>query len=172
MLHPIIHMRGDVIDRRRCPVCDTIVLQRYRPGRARIYCTNACRQRAYRWRRRHGIRTCVERTGPAERATSFGVHHALRDQRDSAAAALSDHRRRHLTACGTFARPARFGRFTHNDFLPRQLWACKTCSDLVGAPDDPKVPEVPPVPHPLDRLRRQAESLTEPPAEPRAESPP
>lgn len=152
MKGPMFHVRGDIVDRRECPTCGAVVIQRYRPGRARIYCSNACRQRAYRWRRRNGIRTCVERTGPAERGHAFGRNHALRDPRDVSAASLIDHRNRRLTACGTFVRPARPGRFTHFDFLPRQPWSCASCSELIGAPDVPWVPEPPPYPKPTHRL--------------------
>lgn len=148
------HVRGDVIDRRRCPTCDAVVIQRYRPGRARVYCTHACRQRAYRWRRRNGIRTCVERTGPATRGHAFARSHALRDPRDRAATTLVDHRGRRLTVCGTFVRPADLVRYTHVDFLPRQPWSCDVCSDLIGAPDEPEIPDPPPFRMPTDALRR------------------
>src|SRR5687768_11507099 len=34
-----------------CPVCDAPAHRTHQAGRPRVYCTNACRQRAYRWRR-------------------------------------------------------------------------------------------------------------------------
>ena len=52
-----------------CPVCGTSCNRTYHSGRARVYCTNACRQRAYRWRRpsvRSGLRPHNRRTGPRQ----------------------------------------------------------------------------------------------------------
>ncbi len=43
---------GDVVAEWACPVCGTSCNRTYHSGRARVYCTNACRQRAYRLRRR------------------------------------------------------------------------------------------------------------------------
>lgn len=126
--------RGDVVDEHSCPSCGAAVLQRYRPGRARIYCNNACRQRAYRWRRANGVRLCVERNGPAERSITFDRRHALRDERDPAAS-IVDRRRRRVSVCGTFSRPASLGRFTHHDFLVDHDWSCESCISLIGAPD-------------------------------------
>ena len=122
---------GDVIGEHQCPACGERVAQVFRPGRARIYCTNACRQRAYRWRRRHGVRMCVERNGPAEQ-TINAKRHALRDHRDPASA-IRDHRLRELTVCGTFAKPVREMRMTHHLFIPESGVACATCAALVGA---------------------------------------
>ena len=113
-----------------CPVCDAEVEQIVRPGRARIYCTNACRQRAYRWRRARGIRLCTERDGLAERSVN-GRRHALRDRRDPVSS-LTDHRRREVTVCGTFARPVLDTRVTHDRFLPDHPWSCETCIELIG----------------------------------------
>src|SRR5688572_25139960 len=45
----------DVIADWNCPVCGTHTPRTYRPGRPPVYCTNACRQKAYRYRRDHGI---------------------------------------------------------------------------------------------------------------------
>ena len=108
-----------------CPVCGTTVQQIHRPGRARIYCTNGCRQRAYRWRRANGVRICVERTGPVERMITYGRRHALRDPRDPVAR-VTDRRDRLPTVCGTFAIPSTRMRFTHYDFLPDHPWSCAT----------------------------------------------
>jgi len=114
-----------------CPTCGAEVVHVFRPGRARIYCTNACRQRAYRWRRARGIRLCVERDGPTWRMTS-GKRHALRDRRDPVGR-LTDHRQREVTVCGTFARRVNRRRVTHTNFLPDHPFSCETCADLVGA---------------------------------------
>ena len=124
-------IRGEIVDERPCPVCGTTVQQIHRPGRARIYCTNGCRQRAYRWRRANGVRICVERTGPVERMITYGRRHALRDPRDPVAR-VTDRRDRLPTVCGTFAIPSTRMRFTHYDFLPDHPWSCATCVALIG----------------------------------------
>lgn len=135
------HLSGDVVGEHPCPVCGRRVADVYRAGRARIYCTNACRQRAYRWRRVHGVRTFVERDGPAERLVNHR-RHALRDARDPLAG-LRDHRRRELTACGLFARPVRHLRVTHDRFVPEHPWSCVSCSRLISAgPPGTGIPEV------------------------------
>jgi hypothetical protein len=120
-----------VVGEHDCPVCAATVLHLHRPGRGRIYCTNACRQRAYRWRRAHGVRLCVERDGPTERMHNF-KRHALRDRRDPVGSLL-DHRRREVTVCGLFAKPARHMKVTHTNFLPDHPFSCRTCAELVGA---------------------------------------
>lgn len=120
-----------IVGEHACPTCGRQVVRTYRPGRARIYCTNACRQRAYRWRRLHGVRLCVERNGPAERSHN-DRQHALRDRRDPLIT-LRDERNREVTTCGVFARPVRTTRATHFDFVPESDSACRTCASLIGA---------------------------------------
>lgn len=134
---------GEVVDERPCPVCSTTVRQVHRPGRARIYCTNACRQRAYRWRRSHGVRHCVERGGPVERMLANGKRHAIRHPNDPVAR-VTDRRNRATTVCGTFAIPSTTMRFTHYDFLPDHPWSCISCVALVGAGELPAPTTVPP----------------------------
>ena len=46
----------DVVEPWFCPVCDGPAHRTRRPGRPKLYCSNACRQRAYRWRRDHHAR--------------------------------------------------------------------------------------------------------------------
>ncbi len=121
----------DVIGQHPCPVCDTIVLHVYRAGRGKIYCTNACRQRAYRWRRAHGVRVRVQFTGPAERSVGYR-RHALRDARDPVAR-IRDRRRREVTVCGVFASPIRDLRGSHDRFVPELPWSCDSCTALIGA---------------------------------------
>lgn len=104
-----------------------------RPGRPKVYCSNACRQRAYRWRRQHGVRVRATPSRPAERAITFYKRHALRNPKDFVAG-LRGFRDRHVTACGTFAMPARDLRYTHNDFVPDHPWSCQTCVRLVTPP--------------------------------------
>jgi hypothetical protein len=113
-----------------CPVCRVEVPQKFRPGRARIYCTNACRQKAYRWRRSHGVRLCVERDGAAERSVN-DRRHALRDRRDPVSG-IHDDRGREVTVCGTFASPVRDRQVTHDRFLADHPWSCETCIALIG----------------------------------------
>lgn len=128
-------MTGDVIDRRPCPACNATVTQTYRPGRARVYCNQACRQHAYRRRRDAGVRWFTERDGPTTRSSTHDRRHALRHPDDDPAARLTDHRERALTACGTFARPSTYDRTTHTEFLPNHPWSCHTCITLTGADD-------------------------------------
>lgn len=131
---------GDVVGHHDCPTCSRPVAQVYRPGRGRLYCTNACRQRAYRWRRAHAIRHVVERDGAAERTVN-DRRHALRDERDPVAA-VRDHRQRPTTVCGVFARSVRGTRTTHDRFVPEHPWSCATCAQLIAAgPSGSGVPE-------------------------------
>lgn len=136
-----LHLVGDVVGRHACPVCAAPVVEVYRPGRARLYCTNACRQRAYRWRRAHGVRMFVQRDGAAERSLN-DRRHALRDRRDPVAR-LTDRRQREVTVCGTFARPVRDMRVTHDRFVPEHPWSCLSCAALIGAgPPGTGIPDV------------------------------
>lgn len=136
-----VHVLGDVVGEHGCPVCGTAVPELYRPGRGRLYCTNACRQRAYRWRRARGVRMFVERDGAAERLFN-DRRHALRDARDPAAT-VRDRRRREVTVCGTFGRPVRTQRVTHDRFVPEHPWSCRSCAALVGAgPPGTGIPEI------------------------------
>lgn len=136
-----IHVSGTVVGEHACPVCEAPVPEVFRPGRGRIYCTNSCRQRAYRWRRAHGIRTFVERDGAAERLVN-DRRHALRDGRDPVAA-LRDRRARETTVCGVFARPIRERRVTHDRFVPEHPWSCRSCSTLISAgPYGSGIPDV------------------------------
>lgn len=123
---------GEVVDERPCPVCSTTVQQIHRPGRARIYCSNSCRQRAYRWRRRRGVRHCAERNGPVERMVAYGRRHAARHPADPVSR-VTDRRNRVPTVCGTFATPSTRMRFTHYDFLPDHPWSCATCVALIDS---------------------------------------
>ena len=136
-----LHILGDVVGHHECPTCASPVVDVYRPGRGRIYCTNACRQRAYRWRRAHGVRTFVQRDGAAERLVN-DRRHAVRDTRDPVSS-LRDRRQREATACGVFARPVRGQRVTHDRFVPEHPWSCRTCSALISAgPPGTGIPEV------------------------------
>ncbi|MEL6893063.1 MAG: hypothetical protein AAFP84_15835, partial [Actinomycetota bacterium] len=89
------------VDVWRCPVCERRVLRRSGPGRQRVYCTNACRQFAYRWRRRRldRRRTVMQ----AIRASTRNTHHAVRSVDDPVGDRV-DGRGRHVAVCGAFAR--------------------------------------------------------------------
>ena len=114
-----------------CPVCDTPTPHRYRAGRQKVYCSNACRQRAYRWRRAHGVRLFATAAIPAERADGRALRHALRDPRDPVAL-LRAPRGREVTVCGTFSRPARNQKVRHTRFLPGSINSCRSCVRNVG----------------------------------------
>jgi hypothetical protein len=103
-----------------------------RAGRPRIYCTNACRQRAYRWRRDNLACTRATATCPVE--TSFATHgrfHALRTSHDYMST-IHDHLNREISVCGALVRPTRAlrGRAHHN-FPPNRGSSCLTCSKIV-----------------------------------------
>ncbi len=114
-----------------CPVCDTPTPHRYRAGRQKVYCSNACRQKAYRWRRAHGVRFFATAAIPAERADGRALRHALRDTRDPVAF-LRAPRGREVTVCGTFSRPARNQLVRHTRFLPGSINSCQSCVRNVG----------------------------------------
>lgn len=134
-------LQGDIVGEHDCPVCDGAVDQIHRPGRRRIYCSNACRQRAYRWRRANGIRRFVERDGPAERLLN-DRRHALRDRRDPVSR-LRDSRGREVAVCGTFAKSVRGFRVTHDRFVPEHPWSCDSCVRLIApGPPGSGIPEV------------------------------
>lgn len=132
-----------------CPVCAVPVPHPLRPGRARVYCTNSCKQRAYRWRRRH--RHEFSCTIPPERAHTYDSTHALRPSEDFTARHrrhLPDGRPRRLTACGTFAAAALDSthRVSHTKFYvpashrdPQVIsdGVCRSCATLLGVPIEP-----------------------------------
>ena len=115
-----------------CPVCGHGVHRRHRPGRPRVYCTNACRQRAYRWRRAH--RDALHVSPPAQRAMTRDSTHALRSDRDFVALCRDSVGRR-ITACGVFARAANdeAHRFAHTNFHAT-VGTCRSCRMVLGLP--------------------------------------
>jgi hypothetical protein len=127
----VTHLEGDLVSWWDCPVCGTPVPVVFRPGRARVYCTNSCRQRAYRCRRHS--RTGFDPSGidrPADRARSRERSHALRTPDDPVARGRRDHRGRAITLCGTFGVAARRPPSTHTRFVDDVPWACQTCTSL------------------------------------------
>jgi hypothetical protein len=136
-----IPVAGDVIGEHDCPTCSASVPHVFRPGRGRVYCSNACRQRAYRWRRARGIRRVVERDGAAARLVN-DRRHAVRDPRDPVSG-VRDGRRREVAVCGAFARPVRGQRVTHDRFVPEHPWSCESCAQLIGVgPPGTGIPDV------------------------------
>lgn len=137
----VVLFAGDVAGEHDCPVCAQPVIDVYRPGRGRVYCTNACRQRAYRWRRSHGVRIFVERDGPAERLMN-DRRHAVRDGRDPVGR-LRDRKGREVAVCGAYAKPVRAQRVTHDRFVPEHPWSCRSCIALINpGPPGSGIPEV------------------------------
>ena len=141
----------DVVEPWWCPVCNGAAHRTRRPGRPRLYCTNACRQRAYRWRRDHHARTVATPAEPVPSAfIAFGRFHAAASRLATSSPSPSDRRSRRPTVCGVFAAPSRghIGRRTHYDFLFVSPRSCRRCADLVAPPIDPLAPvnRLPPPP--------------------------
>ena len=123
-----------------CPVCGGAAHRTSRPGRPKLYCSNACRQRAYRWRRDHHARLVAPVGHPAAGARSdTGRYHAMRNPRDFVAH-HRDQRQREPTICGVLARPLRHRRATrtHTDFVPVSNDACRRCAELIRPLIDPR----------------------------------
>jgi hypothetical protein len=130
------HRPVRIVEHWWCPVCGAAAHRTDRLGRPRIYCSHACRQRAYRERLRACARTRANSDHPAPRASiRYGKSHALRTFADRLST-LNDAGHRELTVCGLLARPARLNRSTmHYKFLPDRSSACQTCSRIVTSPD-------------------------------------
>lgn len=137
----------------RCPVCETPVAHPHRPGRRRVYCRRACRQRAYR--RRLEQRDALTPIPRPRRAVNRWRSHAMRSDRDPITGRRAPSGER-VTACGTFARdagdrrrrsarPLTHDRFyvTVNDALPsnvidrRSTGSCRVCQRVLGVPTRP-----------------------------------
>ena len=110
------------------------------PGRARVYCTNACRQRAYRWRRQAIVPSdggASATAAPVRARTRDGLH-ALRSDGDLVAG-RRDSTGRQVTACGAFARSARdrpsFA--WHTDFIAGGPSSCRTCAAVLHVEPTP-----------------------------------
>ncbi|CAN5440051.1 hypothetical protein BH23ACT3_BH23ACT3_09900 [soil metagenome] len=112
-----------------CPVCGRAAHRMARPGRPRVYCSNACRQKAYRARRDQRQHRPVDPRVRPTRARSRDRSHALRPATDFVAG-RTDAAGRELTMCGVFARRARRPPWTHTDFVTGLEWSCQTCTDL------------------------------------------
>lgn len=122
---------GPPVGEWRCPVCAADIVHDVRAGRKRVYCTNACRQRAYRWRRDHGVRILATPWLPATRSES-GRAHAVRPATDYVGVRHDQHGR-NVSVCGAFARTTKPRPGWHNEFLPGTRRACASCTRLIGA---------------------------------------
>ena len=146
----------DVVEPWWCPVCSAPAHRTRRPGRAKLYCSNACRQRAYRWRRDHHARTLATPTEPVESVfLPYDRWHARRSEGDFVSS-YSDRRKRRPTVCGVLGKPSRQlpGR-THHLFILTSSSACRTCARLVRPPVDGRVTvETSPAIPPRDRAKR------------------
>jgi hypothetical protein len=150
-----------VVEEWWCPVCGAAAHRTNRPGRPKLYCSNACRQRAYRWRREHCARAVsVRDQRPPLAIVPFGRRHALRSQRDFMSS-LSDRRDRRPTVCGALARPStQSAALKYHLFLTSNSRACRRCTELVMPPVDPRVTiEVTPPGPPLHRLSSEAAAV-------------
>jgi hypothetical protein len=131
----------DVVELWWCPVCGAAAHRTWRAGRPKIYCSNACRQRAYRWRRDNCARTIARPSAPALGAfVASGRKHALRTPRDFVGRPCDAHGRR-TTVCGVRAKPWSLLRNrTHHNFVEELSDACRTCGRLVAPLLDPDAP--------------------------------
>lgn len=127
---------GDVVAEWACPVCGTSCNRTYHSGRARVYCTNACRQRAYRLRRQSLV-PAPATAAPVRARTRDGLH-ALRSDGDLVAG-RRDSTGRQVTACGSFARSTRdrpsFA--WHTDFIAGGPSSCRTCAAVLHVEPTP-----------------------------------
>ncbi len=115
-----------------CPVCNAATPRTRRPGRPRVYCSNSCRQRAYRQRRTGGIRLLRGDGQPTERAAGARVRHLLRVASDPVAGRRASDSRA-VSLCGAFVRPARDHPDLVVDFAFDDVAACYTCLELTGS---------------------------------------
>jgi hypothetical protein len=113
-----------------CPVCGGAAHRYATPGRPRVYCSNACRQRAYRSRRATRSEQ-VPSTAPLRRATTRERSHALREP-DAIVGGRRDTSARAVTLCGAFARPAQSRPRGHVRFVSDVPWSCRSCAHLGG----------------------------------------
>lgn len=114
-----------------CPVCGDEVHHEFGPGRKRVYCTAACKQRAYRWRRQNGVRLLATPWQPAQRS-GFTTAHAVRPAADFVGE-QHDERGRHVAICGAFARRDTSPFQSHTEFVPGGGRSCRSCIQLIGA---------------------------------------
>jgi len=124
-----------------CPVCGISTPKTRRPGRPSVYCSNACRQRAYRYRMRNGIRLLRGDGRLTARAKGVNVQHLLRPSDDPVAEVRRLHDRKAVSLCGAFVRPAADHPDLVTDFVFDDAAAFYSCLGLTGSPrpDPPMV---------------------------------
>lgn len=142
-----------------CPTCGAYTPHPFRAGRKRVYCSNACKQRAYRWRCNRGIRLLVTPWTPASRSETGARAHAVRHA-DDRVAQPTDQRGRHVAVCGAFARAVVKRPTWHVEYVPGGSRSCRACTRLIGA--DPQWFEEYPL---LDLDERGYRCVYRPPAE-------
>lgn len=121
-----------------CPVCGAYTPRVLTPGRPKVYCSNACRQRAYRYRCDHGIRLLKGDGQPVERSAERRITHAMRPTRDPISRERTSARRA-VSLCGVFVRPATDLPWLTSDFRFDNGRNCFRCLELTGA-GRPEVP--------------------------------
>lgn len=131
----------DVVALWNCPVCHSPVPRFRRPGRHAVYCTNACKQKAYRHRCIDRNRQMIEiarNPRPRRAHTRDGIH-AARETID-VSTGRRDSTGRGVTMCGAFAAMSLDtpGRFGHTRFLatsgPSDERTCQRCVQLSHSP--------------------------------------
>ena len=122
-----------------CPCCGAYTPRVQRPGRPRVYCSNACRQKMYRFRCRHGIRLRYGDGQPAHRAAGALVTHLVRPAADPVGHRRTAQRKA-VSLCGAFVRPITDQPHVRPEFRFDDVRACFTCLDLTGA-GTPEVPK-------------------------------
>ena len=155
---------GAAVDSRPCAWCAAEIEVERRPGRPRIYCRHACRQRAYE--HRHGFvhqRTVRELPGQAtgQRTGGTGYERGITSYRSGAKRKVhamrtsvrpEGHRRE--TLCGALAIATPLGRH----FSPLDPRACRSC--VIAAAKAPLTLGIHPS-NELSRLRALIEETAE-----------
>jgi len=153
---------------RPCAWCAKAVVVEKRPGRPRLYCKQACRQRAFE--HRHGFRhertvTALPGQARGERwgGTGYerGIVSYLRGKAHALRTSVRPEGSRRETLCGVLAMPAPVGRH----FSPLDRRACRSCSRIALA--TPLTLGINPS-NELARLRALIEETAEHRLEPRA----
>lgn len=140
-----------------CPVCSAYTPRVRRPGRPAVYCSNACRQKAYRYRCRHGVRLLRGDGQATERGRGARVVHLLRPESDPLASTRRPDRAL-VSLCGAFVRPARDHAHLLPDFPFDAVDACFSCVDLTGSDRAD-----PPMVYPWDAFLAGRSDLAQPP---------
>lgn len=131
----------DVVALWNCPVCERSVPRWRRPGRHAVYCSNSCKQKAYRHRcidRNRRMLQLARNPRPRRAQTRDGVH-AIRETTDRSTG-RRDSIGRGVTMCGAFASMSidTPRRHSHQRFLatagPSSGRTCQRCVELSSSP--------------------------------------